>query len=92
MNIDGENLNHLSFADNVILIFKDKDELQDMLENLNFNSKQTGLKINMDKTAMCIPVLTYETEMWALNNVIITDYTLANERWKTGCWELATDG
>lgn len=27
INIDGENLNHLHFADDVVLIWKDKDEL-----------------------------------------------------------------
>ena len=46
---NGERLNHLQFADDIVLIGNDGTEIEDML-NLNDESRTLGLKINMKKT------------------------------------------
>ena len=50
INIDGENLNHLRFADDIVLISENPDELQAMLSDLNKESLKVGLKMNRSKT------------------------------------------
>ena len=47
--INGERLSHLRFADDITLIARDQDELQNMIEELNEKSEQIGLKINSTK-------------------------------------------
>ncbi|KAI5722002.1 hypothetical protein M8J76_002173 [Diaphorina citri] len=48
--INGENLTNMMFADDVILIGKDLDELRTMMIELREESKKHGLDINMAKT------------------------------------------
>ena len=50
INVDGEQLNHLRFADDVVLIASNPRELGEMLQELNARSKEVGLKINPAKT------------------------------------------
>ena len=50
INIDGERSNHLRFADDIILIAEDGNQLEEMLNNLSTDSNKVGLKINMKKT------------------------------------------
>ena len=50
INIDGEFLNHLRFADDIIVIAKDPQELEKMLKELNEESLKVGLKMNLSKT------------------------------------------
>ena len=50
VNINGENLNHLRFADDIVLISHTTNELQDMLNQLHDKSRLLGLKMNMKKT------------------------------------------
>lgn len=50
INIDGKELTHLRYADDIVLIAKDETELTKMLEQLNEKSTQIGLKININKT------------------------------------------
>lgn len=48
--VDGRRLNHLRFADDIILISHRKVEVQDMLQELADVSLQVGLEINRKKT------------------------------------------
>lgn len=50
ININGEKLSHLRFADDLILITDDLKEAQEMLSELNLASREVGLKINTGKT------------------------------------------
>lgn len=50
INVTGEPLNHLRFADDAVLIVNSSREVNKMLQELNVRSKETGLKINASKT------------------------------------------
>ena len=50
VKINGEMLNHLRFADDIVLISHSALELQGMLSELNAESLRLGLKMNMKKT------------------------------------------
>lgn len=50
INIDGSHLNHLRFADDIVLISSNIQELKDMLEQLKGAAEGVGLKMNISKT------------------------------------------
>ena len=50
IKIDGEQINHLRFADDIILISEEPEEFQTMLNELNNESKKIGLHMNIQKT------------------------------------------
>ena len=50
INIDGERLQNLRFADDVALVTKTTKEMEEHLNKLNTESKKCGLKIHKGKT------------------------------------------
>ena len=52
MNIDGEYLSCLRFADDILIYTKTLHELQEMLQELAAESENQGLKMNKSKTKM----------------------------------------
>lgn len=50
IRIDGSYLSHLRFADDLVLISSDVNELEQMLQELDRASKEIGLKMNEKKT------------------------------------------
>ncbi|KAG6926619.1 hypothetical protein G0U57_011657, partial [Chelydra serpentina] len=50
VNINGERLSHLRFADDIVLIAETTNQLQSMLRRLDKKSSQVGLKMNRCKT------------------------------------------
>uniref|UniRef100_A0A1I7YUV7 Reverse transcriptase domain-containing protein n=1 Tax=Steinernema glaseri TaxID=37863 RepID=A0A1I7YUV7_9BILA len=46
ININGRHLSNLRFADDIAVIAKSKNELQQMIDELNEASLRCGLKIN----------------------------------------------
>jgi hypothetical protein len=52
LNINGTKLNHLRFADDLILLTDDPAELQSMLTELEEQSKLVGLTMNTSKTKL----------------------------------------
>lgn len=48
--LDKDYLNHLRFADNMVLISSDIKERKKMIEQLNQASKAVGVEINISKT------------------------------------------
>lgn len=50
INIDGEKLNHLCFADDIVLITDNMPEAQTMMQNLCEAAERVGLEINISKT------------------------------------------
>ena len=54
INIDGEHLSHLIFADDIILIAHTPQELQEMLVDINNYSKPVGLNMHLGKTKIML--------------------------------------
>jgi hypothetical protein len=50
ININGEYMTHLRFANDIVVMAEILEDLSRMLEDLNRVSQQVGLKMNMDKT------------------------------------------
>jgi len=50
LKINGEYLSHLRFADDIVLIAADLNLAQVMLQQLNEESSNVGLKMNLSKT------------------------------------------
>ena len=50
MNINGIKLNHLRFADDLVIFAEDPNTLQKMLQELSDESKKAGLTMNTNKT------------------------------------------
>ncbi|CAG9088762.1 unnamed protein product [Plutella xylostella] len=50
INVNGEYISHLRFADDIVIMAETLEEFGEMLTDLNDASKQVGLKMNMDKT------------------------------------------
>ncbi len=50
LKIDGEYLNNLRFADDIVLLTNSGEDLEKMISDLHRNSLKVGLKMNMKKT------------------------------------------
>lgn len=50
ININGEYITHLRFADDIVIMAESMDDLGTMLRDLNTVSQQVGLNMNMGKT------------------------------------------
>lgn len=50
ININGENVSHLRFADDIVIIAESLEELENMLNGLNDASQRVGLRMNLDNT------------------------------------------
>ena len=79
LNIDGETLHHLKFADDIVLISTNVKDASEMLCDLQEQSKKCGLKINLSKTKiMCNTIITPtpvnlagETIEWVLDYIYL---------------------
>jgi len=52
LNIDGRKLNHLRFADDLVLLEENPKALEKMIQTLNTESSKVGLKMNITKTKL----------------------------------------
>ncbi|PIK38581.1 endonuclease-reverse transcriptase [Apostichopus japonicus] len=50
INVNGEKFNHLRFADDIVIIANNFNEMEIMLQDLDIASRKRGLKMNMKKT------------------------------------------
>ena len=50
INVNGERLRHLRFADDIVIIANNFHKMESMLQYLNIASRKRGLKMNMKKT------------------------------------------
>ncbi|XP_045454782.1 uncharacterized protein LOC123664232 [Melitaea cinxia] len=68
ITINGENLSHLRFADDIIIFAQTKDDLEGMINDLDRESRKVGLNMNTQKTK----VMTNGTEepIYVLGNAI----------------------
>lgn len=54
ININGEYITHLRYADNNVTMAETVKELSSMLNDLSRVSKRVGFKMNMDKTIIML--------------------------------------
>ena len=54
INIDGEHLSHLIFADDIVLVAKSPEEPESMLTDIHLASKPVGLSMNLSKTKLML--------------------------------------
>lgn len=76
LKIDGEHLNNLRFADDVVLVSDNITDLEIMLKELNEKSKLAGLKMNKEKTNILSknPDLSIEIDDFKIPNINETIY------------------
>ena len=70
INIDGEHLSHLIFADDIGLVAKSPDELESMITDIHLASKPVGLSMNMSKTKVMLNETTITSTVTVDGNVI----------------------
>jgi hypothetical protein len=69
VNINGQYLNHLRFADDIVLIAPNLEQIELMLIELNEGSRKVGLKMNWSKTKYMTNIPT-ETNIKVQNEVV----------------------
>jgi hypothetical protein len=86
INIDGENLNHLRFADDIILIATTTTDLQQMIQEVEEKSKAVGLKLNLQKTKVLLseyvpqaPIIIGDTEIERVDNYVYLGQNITAE-------------
>ncbi|KAH1021435.1 hypothetical protein HUJ04_010951 [Dendroctonus ponderosae] len=72
ININGENLTHLRFADDIVLITHRINHARTMLQQLNAASQNIGLRINLSKTQLM-------TNLVLSDGVQVEETTVYNE-------------
>ncbi|XP_047994918.1 uncharacterized protein LOC125233097 [Leguminivora glycinivorella] len=50
INVNGEYISHLRFADDIVILAKTRQDLQEMVQSLAGSSQRIGLRMNLDKT------------------------------------------
>ncbi len=81
--IDGDNLTHLRFADEILLVSHDPQELESMIRELSRESKKAGLNMNsqdhtLDPAYCCIQqyaLLSDQVTRWIGRTVVCTLYS-----------------
>lgn len=68
ININGRRLNHLRFADDIVIFAQTANQLQRMIDTLDYESGKVGLEINISKTKVMtngprIPIKMKENEI-----------------------------
>jgi hypothetical protein len=63
LNVNGENIRNLRFADGIVLISTNSLELETMINQLNEESKKLGMKMNMKKTKVMFNKFTRQAEV-----------------------------
>ena len=55
IKISGRNINNLTYADNTTLVAENKEELKSLLMKVKEESKNVGLKLNIQETKIMAP-------------------------------------
>ena len=61
---DGKNINNLRYADDTTLMAESEEELKSLLMKVNEESKNVGLKLNIQKTKIMAsgPITSWQTD------------------------------
>ena len=71
INIDGEHMSHLIFADdNIVLVAKSPEELESMLTDIHLASKPVGLSMNLSKTKVMLNETSITSTVTVDGNVV----------------------
>ena len=64
IKVAGRNINHLTYADDIILMAESEEELKSLLMKLKEESEKVGLKLNIQKTKIMAssPISSWETD------------------------------
>ncbi len=76
ININGEYITHLRFADDIVVMAESLEDLSTMLDDLCRVSQQVGLRMNMDKTKVMANahVTPYPISVGSSNLEIVDEY------------------
>ncbi|GBP81979.1 Intraflagellar transport protein 80 homolog [Eumeta japonica] len=77
LNINGEKLNHLRFADDLILFSENSKGLEKMLQQLSDESEKAGLTMNLSKTKIMTNAEPTDLDTVRVNNEeieLVTEY------------------
>lgn len=87
INVNGKRLNHLRFADDIILISDNNQDIQDMMTQLDQESRKMGLKMNLSKTKIMHNTLATHNQIKICGTIIehVEKYVyLGQEIWPEG--------
>ena len=62
LQVQGENINNLRYADDTTLIAESKEELKSLLMNVKEESEKAGLKLNIQKIKIMALVLSLHSK------------------------------
>ena len=64
IKVAGRNINHLRYADDIILIAESEEELKSLLMSVKEESEKAGLKLNNQKTQIIVssPITTWQID------------------------------
>ena len=89
LDIDGERLTDLRFADDVALTTNNVDDMEQQLNILNDQSKKVGLKIHRGKTkSMTNFATTQKIEIEGIEIEILEQYKYCGNWWRRGSGDL----
>jgi len=71
IKIAGKNINNLRYADDTTLMAESKEELKSILMKMNEESKNVGLKFNIQKTKI---MASSPITSWEIDGEIVTDF------------------
>ena len=76
IKIAGRNINHLRYADDIILIAESEEELKSLLMKAKEESEKVGLKLNIQKTKIMAsgPIISWQIDGETVETV--TDFIL----------------
>lgn len=86
LNINGERLSNLRFADDIVLLSENHDELQYMLRTLDEQSRECGLAMNPEKTCILTngeqkDILIQGTKMSYVSDYIYLGQNITMQGW-----------
>ena len=70
INIYGEHLSHLIFADDIVLVAKSPEEQESMLTDIHLASKPVSLSMNLSKTKVMLNETSITSTVTVDGNVI----------------------
>ena len=75
LNINGSKLNHLRFADDLVLFEEKPENLEQMIQNLSKESAKVGLKMNFSKTKLMTNSSKVDVKVSQENLEYVEEYT-----------------
>lgn len=84
INVNGERLTNLRYADDIVLISQSREELEEMITDLNRESQKVGLTMNLDKTKTMYPGPEIQINVEGTQIERVTEYIYLGQRIELG--------